>query len=220
MKKHLTPGVSICGLVMFSLAAGLLSTAQLTPSRITQKIDNASRTTIGGSTHPATKTAKDLGAVDRNRPLERMLLVLKPSSNQLSALNSLLDSQQDKTSPNYHKWLAPEQFAQQFGPSDEDVQKITGWLQQQGLSVAKVARGKQWIEFSGTALQVENAFQTSMHSYSRDGESHIANAKDITQCSTIMRVVNHARIQQQIVWHTVLAVKSSWGHDYRDPILR
>ena len=190
MKKHLTPGVSICALVVFSLAAGLLSTAQLTPSRITQKIDNASRTTIGGSTHPATKTAKDLGAVDRNRPLERMLLVLKPSSNQLSALNSLLDSQQDKTSPNYHKWLAPEQFAQQFGPSDEDVQKITGWLQQQGLSVAKVARGKQWIEFSGTALQVENAFQTSMHSYSRDGESHIANAKDISLPQALTPVVS------------------------------
>src|SRR4030088_681244 len=30
----------------------------------------------------------------------------------------MADDQQDKQSPNYHKWITPELFGQKFGPSD------------------------------------------------------------------------------------------------------
>ena len=61
--------------------------------------------------------------------MERMLLVLKRSPEQESALQKLLDDQQDKSSPNYHKWLTPEDFGKQFGPADSDLQAVTTWLQ-------------------------------------------------------------------------------------------
>ena len=65
-----------------------------------------------------------------------MLLVLKRSQEQESALRKLLDDQQDKASPNYHKWLTPEQFGKQFGPSDGDLQTVTAWLQSRGFQIA------------------------------------------------------------------------------------
>jgi len=83
--------------------------------------------------------------------MDRMQLVLTRNSRQASTLKALLDAQQDKSSPNYHKWLTPEQFGEQFGPADQDVQLVESWLQSHGFQVNQVAKGKTVIEFSGTA---------------------------------------------------------------------
>ena len=72
--------------------------------------------------------------------MERMLLVLKRSDAQESALQSLLDAQHDPNSPGYHQWLTPEQFGRQFGPSDQDIQAVATWLQSHGFQVARIPR--------------------------------------------------------------------------------
>ena len=111
-------------------------------------------------------------------PMQRMLLVLKRSPELEASLGALLDQQQDKSSPNYHAWLTPEQFGQQFGPADADIQAITSWLQLQGFQVAKVSNGRTVIEFSGTASQVQSAFHTEIHKYTVDSKDHWANSSD------------------------------------------
>ena len=47
--------------------------------------------------------------------LSHVLLQLRRSPEQESALQRYLDEVQDSTSPNFHKWLTPEQFGQDFG---------------------------------------------------------------------------------------------------------
>ena len=84
----------------------------------------------------------------------------------------------DKSSPNYHKWLTPEQFGQQFGATDQDIQAITTWLASHGLQVTQVSKGRSLIEFSGTIVQVQDAFHTSIHRFTVNGEDHMANASD------------------------------------------
>jgi hypothetical protein len=106
-----------------------------------------------------------------------MLLVLKRSPDQEHGLRKLLDDQQDKASPNYHKWLTPEQYGKQFGPSDSDLQAITSWLQSHGFQVGST-KGRTVLEFSGTAGQVQEAFHTTMHRYIVKGEQHWANSSD------------------------------------------
>ena len=64
-----------------------------------------------------------------------------------------MEGQQDAASPNYHRWLTPQQFGQQFGPADQDIQTITSWLQSRGFQIASVSSGRTVIEFSGTAGQ-------------------------------------------------------------------
>jgi hypothetical protein len=110
--------------------------------------------------------------------MQRMLLVLKRTPEQESALRTLLDSQQDKASPNHHKWLTPEQFGKQFGPADSDVQTVTAWLRSCGFQVAALSRGRTAVEFSGSASQVQQAFHTTIHKYAVNGEEHWANASD------------------------------------------
>jgi Pro-kumamolisin, activation domain/Bacterial Ig-like domain (group 3) len=142
---------------------------------ITQPIDESQLTTLKGNLHPLARPVFDVGTAPATLPMERMLLVLKRSPEQEAALRKLLDDQQDKASPSYHKWLTPEQFGKQFGPSDDDLQKITAWLQSHGFQVGKT-KGRTVLEFSGSASQVQEAFHTSIHKYVVNGEQHWANA--------------------------------------------
>ena len=145
---------------------------------ITQPLDESQRVALKGNTHPLARTQYDRGAAPPNLPMDRMLLVLKRSPEQESALRQLLDEQQDKASPNYHKWLTPDEFGKQFGVSDSDLQVVTGWLQSHGFNVARVSHGRTVIEFSGTAAQVEQTFGTPIHQYVVKGRQHWANATD------------------------------------------
>jgi len=148
-------------------------------ARFIQPIDIKSVTRIPHSTHPLAVAENDRGRVEANLPMERMVLVLKPSAEQQSALLKLIDAQHNLEFASYRHWLAPEEFGAKFGPAEEDVAKVTGWLQQQGFRVSNVGHGRQFIEFSGTAGSVENAFRTEMHHYEVKGEKHVANASDI-----------------------------------------
>src|SRR5215472_238122 len=165
------------------------SSDHVAPRLITAPIDVASRTTISGTTHPKAQRELDRGPVDPTLAMERMILVLGVSAEQEHQLRTLLDSQQTVGSPNYHHWLTPQEFGQKFGPSPQDIQQVTGWLEQQGFRVGSVAKSGRWIEFSGTAAQVQTAFQTQMHNYEVNGKMHLANASDVSIPSALAPVV-------------------------------
>jgi subtilase family serine protease len=92
--------------------------------RITQAIDNSRRVTLPGNVNPRTKSGVDQGPVDPSMELPYVTLVLKPSAGQQADLDQLLAQQQDPSSPNYHAWLTPEQYGEQFGVSQADIDKI------------------------------------------------------------------------------------------------
>jgi len=144
---------------------------------ITEVVDESKLTVLTGNTHPLAQPQFDLGTAPATLPMERMLLVLKRSDAQDYALRKLLDDQQDKNSPNYHQWLTPEKFGEQFGPTDADMRTITSWLQSHGFQVG-TTKGRTVLEFSGSASQVQEAFHTTIHKYLVNGEQHWANAND------------------------------------------
>ncbi len=157
--------------------------------RIIEAIDESNLVILRGNTHPMAQARFDLGPAPPSLLMDRMQLVLTRSSSQASALKTLLDAQQDKSSPNHHKWLTPEQFGAQFGPADQDVQVVVSWLQSHGFQMNQVAKGKTVIEFSGTAGQVRDAFHTEIHKFAVNGREHWANASDPRIPSALAPVV-------------------------------
>ena len=141
---------------------------------ITQAVDESKLTVLKGNTHPLARAEFDKGAAAPSMPMEHLMLVLKRGPVQEAALEKLVAEQQDKSSPNYHKWLTPQQFGQQYGPSDQDVQAVAAWLESHGLAVVKVSNGRTVIEFSGTAVQVAQTFHTEIHNYTVHGVQHFA----------------------------------------------
>ena len=146
--------------------------------RITAAVDDSNLVTLTGNVHRMARPEFDQGAAPDALQLKRLMLVLKRSPEQEAALHTLLDEQQDSSSPNYHKWLTPDQFGQQFGPADADVQVVKGWLEAQGFQVTNVTRGRTVIEFSGSAAQVRKAFHTDIHKFNVHGVQHWANTQD------------------------------------------
>ena len=161
--------MSLCAL------AGIASAQQ---NRIVQPIDIAQRTTLTGNLHPKATSENDQGRVAPTLRLSYVTLTFAPSASQKAALTRLLADQQNPKSPNYHHWLTPEEYADRFGLTQDDMTQVTSWLQSQALTIANVARGRNWVAMSGSAAQIETAFQTEIHQYQVDGETHFANATE------------------------------------------
>src|SRR5260370_17575145 len=109
-----------------------------------------------------------------NTRLNGMSIYFNRSAAQQADLEALIAAQQDPSSPQYHQWLTPDQFASRFGMAQSDIDKVQSWLQQQGFSIDSVARSRNMIRFSGTAAQLQSAFSTQMHYYQTGSEKHFS----------------------------------------------
>ena len=143
--------------------------------RITQDIDERETRQLQGNVHPQLQHAQDQGRMDGGLPMEGVSLVFKRTAQQEAEIEKLLAEQQDPASPNFHKWLTPEQYGDRFGLSKADLAKVVAWLQSQGFTVNRVARARTQVWFSGSVAQVEQVFRTEMHRYTVKGEPHFAN---------------------------------------------
>jgi hypothetical protein len=163
------------------LIAAFFSTPSFaaTPDRIVGVIDSSRGVALQKSLHPKAQAKYDQGPVEPSFRLDSLMLLLAPSPTQQKALDELVAEQQDRSSPNYHKWLTPVQYAQQFGLSRNDLSKITSWLQSEGFTIQTIGAGHNRLVFSGTAGAVQSAFKAEIHRYNVDGEEHFSNSTPI-----------------------------------------
>jgi Pro-kumamolisin, activation domain/Bacterial Ig-like domain (group 3) len=163
----------ICGWLLLAIFPLLAQ-----PDRIADSVDVAKTKLLAGNRSPKALLPDDQGPVDSSQRIGGITIVFKPSAGQTADLGQLLQQQRDPASPNYRKWLTPDQYGDRFGLSRNDLAKVTSWLEAEGFRVDYVARGRTWVMFSGTAGQVLGAFHTAVHRYSVQGELHFANAAD------------------------------------------
>ena len=138
---------------------------------------------------PRAAARYDVGRANSASRLTGVTLYFRPTAQQKAELDALVQAQQTPGSPSYHQWLTPQQYASLFGLSDDDLAKIQSWLQQQGLSVDRIANSHTSISFSGSVAQVESAFQTEIHNYNINGATHFANATSISFPSALAGIV-------------------------------
>jgi subtilase family serine protease len=130
--------------------------------------------TLPGSVHPLIRTGTDLGRLDPAQRLPTMSVVFKPSASQKADIDLTLLVLQDPTSPSYHRWLSPEEYAARFGLSPAEIARVAAWLASRGLTVEGPSRTATRLSFSGTVASVEQAFATEMHRYQVEGVEHYA----------------------------------------------
>jgi hypothetical protein len=156
----------------------LSSASAIVPARITQAIDERNLVTLSRNTRPEANRMNDRGAVSEGYQVEHMLLELQRSPQQEQAFEKLIDSLNDKKSPNFHKWLTPEQIGQQFGVSDDDIKTLTNWLESQGFRVDHVYANHMVLDISGTAGAIRQGFHTEIHNLEVNGVAHLSNMSD------------------------------------------
>ena len=176
-KANLLKAVSLSVLVSLLYLAGSLFGQVPLKDRVIQAIDTSQMTAIGGNVHPLARPEFDQGRVDPSMAM-RVTMTFKMTAGQQADLDALLAAQQERGSPDFQRWLTPEQFGNRFGLSQGDFNKVTGWLESQGFQVENVPASRNMITFSGTAQQVESGLQTEMHRYVVNGRAHFANLSE------------------------------------------
>jgi hypothetical protein len=177
--------------IVFCLCA--LGVYGQSPNRISQIIDLTLTAPLQGSVAPLARFENDIGRLSGDTRLSGVTIYFRLTAEQHAELDALVQAQQTPGSPSYHKWLTPTEYASRFGLSDGDLEKIQTWLELQGFTVDRFSESRTSISFSGTERLVERAFQTEIHRYKIDGETHFANATQLSIPTALSNVIQAVR---------------------------
>lgn len=170
------------------LGSCTLLLAQAAP-RIAQAINPNETVPLPHSVSPRIAPRFRTGTLPAGTAIDGITLVFQPSAAQKAALNALVQAQQTPGSPEYHQWLTPAQYADRFGMTPSDIAQVESWLESQGFNVDSVSPSRNSITFSGTAEEVQNAFQTELGTYRVNGKDHWANATDLSIPAALQGIV-------------------------------
>jgi subtilase family serine protease len=179
--------------LLFGSALPVLFAQSKAQDRIFRSLDSRESVAVPGSAHPLARAEFDQGRINANTIMHGVSLVFKPSAAQQAALETLLAEQQQPSSSHYHKWLTPEQYAERFALTSNDIAKVSSWLESLGFTIDRVARSRTQISFTGSVARIESVFKTEIHNYLVNGETHFANSTELSLPTTLNEVVQGVR---------------------------
>lgn len=121
--------------------------------------------TATGASGIVTGVTTDKGVADSTSQLRA--LIGFPLRNE-AALDGALANMYDPTHASFRKYLGADAFMTAYGPTSADVDKVKGWVESQGMTVARVATNRLFMEITGTVAQFNAAFGTTLHTLERE----------------------------------------------------
>jgi Pro-kumamolisin, activation domain/Bacterial Ig domain len=127
----------------------------------------------------------DVAAITaRLQPIEslsatnRLRLVIGLPFRNPQALTNLLEQLYDPASPRFGRWLTPEQFNSEFGPTPEDYAKVVHFAETHGLSIIGTHSNRVLLDVIAPVADIENAFQVKLRVYQHPTERRTFYAPD------------------------------------------
>ena len=90
-----------------------------------------------------------------------------------AGLDEFLADLYSSTVPNYRHYLTPVEFTERFGPTQEDYDAVTRYVQGNGLAVVGGSRDGMEVQVRGTVAAVESAFHINLLTYQHPTEDRI-----------------------------------------------
>ncbi len=131
---------------------------------------------LSGNLPPAAARAAVLGRLAAKTNLD--LAIGLPLRNQ-AALARLLEETYDPSSPRYHQYLTPSQFAASFGPAEADYQAVIEFAKARGLRVKGTHSNRTLVDVNGTVADIEKAFHIHLVLYQHPTEARTFYAPDV-----------------------------------------
>jgi uncharacterized repeat protein (TIGR03803 family) len=119
-----------------------------------------------------------LQPVDRLDASSRLNLAIGLPLRNRGALTNLLRDLYDPASPRFHQYLTAGQFAEQFGPTEQDYQAVTRFAQAHGLTVTGTHPNRTLLDVSGSVADIEKTFHLRMRVYQHPTEARTFFAPD------------------------------------------
>lgn len=177
--------------------------------------------------------AKLLGAVDPNQTM-RITVALQMQNAQ--ALQDLVQRQATQGSSDFNKYITPAQFNATYAPSTASVQAVSNYLTGAGLGNIHVEPNRLFVTATGTAAQVQAAFNTNLSRFQQKGKqifvntmpaqvpqalsgivlsvlglNNVASTTPITQCDIKSPQCLRFTYNPQTYWRAYDTTHTSWG---------
>ena len=101
-----------------------------------------------------------------SQPLQLEVIMALNRRGQLAQLE---DDLQNRDSPSYHRWLTPQQFARNFGPTTQQMQAVANWLSSRGVMVSTMDPLGRTVRFAGLYVSQGKASVTRRESQAAVG---------------------------------------------------
>jgi len=132
---------------------------------------------LDGSTPKWLHQAHDMGTSPSVQQMNfGVLLGMRDESGALATLRAV----SDPASPGYGHYLTNAQFDARYAPAKSSVSAVQDWLRSEGFQVTTTLPSGMYVAASGSVAQVENAFATTMHTYSYLGKHVLANTSQLS----------------------------------------
>jgi hypothetical protein len=109
---------------------------------------------------------------------QRLKLTIGLPLRNRDALTNLLAQLYDPTSPQFHRFVSPAEFAQRFGPAESDYQSVIAFAKADGLDVTRTHSNRTLVELEGTVADIERVFHVRMQTYPHPTEARTFFAPD------------------------------------------
>ena len=149
-------------------------------------------------------------------PASKLRLAFSIKAPKMAEEEAFLKQLQDKTSPNYHKWLTPAQWNARFAPSVDDEQAVVDWATSQGLTVTARYPNRLMVNVEGTVDTIQKAFNIKINHYQVNGQVEFSNDRDPEIPENLQSIVQYVDGLNSIVRMRPAnsAMKGIRGPDY------
>src|SRR5438477_12662201 len=176
--KRLRSRTSILGIVASIALLGSVIPALAAPSP---------RATFVGNVPPWAKSANFKTAANASDSIGFRIYL---GWTNPAAVEALAKAVSDPRSASYGQYLTPQQFRQQFAPSQSQVNAVQSWLRSQGFRVDYTPLNNHYVAAEGTVAQAASAFATTFGTYSVAGQTLRSPSSDISLPSAIAGFVS------------------------------
>jgi subtilase family serine protease len=169
----------------------------------------ATRSAVPNSAATWTSHAKVAGLPSASSRVSFELVL--PLRNAAAAA-SLAASVSNSKSSSYGHYLTAAQFNARFAPTAAQVAQVRAYLSGQGFAISGVAQGNRWVSASGTVRQIDQAFGTTLRTYSYGGRIVRASATALSVPTSIAGLVSSViGVSQSVSLRAPTAVRPTPG---------
>jgi subtilase family serine protease len=171
------------------------------------------RKTLHGHVLAVTAGLTPKGRLDAGKHLR--LAIGLPLRNK-EALNTLLLQLYDPASPQYRHYLSAEQFAEKFGPTEQDCETVSSFARQNGLAVIDTSPNRTLLVVTGSVADVEKTFGVKMQIYQDPKENRTFYAPDSEPSLDVaVRALHVSGLDNYVVPHPKNLVLSATDQEKR-----
>lgn len=117
------------------------------------------------------KITRNLSPQGRLAANYRLQLAIGLPLRNREQLTNLLEDIYNPSSPNFHHFLKPDEFAASFGPSAADYQSVIAFAKAHHLEVTHTHSNRTLVDVSGSVADIEDAFHIHLQTFKHPTEN-------------------------------------------------